>query len=177
MGEILHDNPVLDDSRNKRRSIVFDLDVDADACPDETFVLTGVPGNVVIVRHAEDTATADAVEDITCDDTAFTTPVNATGIIGFILDSSKLESASASLLKVHAVRLLGGINTLAVCCTCTITVTSDAVSLLGADQTQGLVVSASGISAGGNIVFELDSTVDFDAVDYHQTIEVIYSIK
>ena len=176
MGEILHNNPVLDDARNKRRSIIFDLDVDADACPDETFVLTGVPGDVVIVRHAEDTATSDAVEDITCDDTGFTTPVNATGIIGFLLDASKLEASSTSILKVHAVKLLGAVNEAAVCCGVLVDA-KDTISFVGADQTQGLVVSPSGISAGGNIVFELDSTVDFDATDYHQTIEVIYSIR
>ena len=176
MGEILHDNAVLDDRNNKTRRLIFKLDIDSDGCP-ETHTISGVPTDVVISYNEGDTATADALEADTCWDNGYAACfTDANGNTAFLIDVSKLESASVgSISEVLGVNLLRGFHPTYVCGAID---ERDLIALLGDDVTQGLVASSSGITPDGNIAFELvNAGISFAATDYTQVFEVIYTIK
>lgn len=177
MAEILHDKPGVDDRGNKTRRIVFKLDVDSSPTP-ETHVISGFPGGIITTSTECDSgacSTTEAIEDDACWDNAFTAcPADACGEIGFLIEVAELESNSHSVDEVLGVHLLRGENPLFACAAVD---EHDIITLLGDNITQGLVVSASGVTPAGNIAFELVSTVDFAAADYTQVFEVIYTIK
>ena len=175
MSEILHDDAVLDERRIKTRRLIFKYDVDSTCGCCETHLISGVPSTVVVVRIEGDTATADAIDCpadcVDCWANTYTAPSNSTGVVGFLLDISALESGSQSVREVLGVSLLRGNNPLFACGAVD---EHDIIALLGEDVIDGLVTSATGVTLSGNIAFELTSTVNFESADYTQVFEVIY---
>ena len=177
MGEILRDSAILDDKDVKIRRLYFKLHVDTSDCP-EIHVITGVPTDAVLLNYEDDTgacSTTVALEDCACWDNGFTAcPTDAVGQVGFLIDASVIEGASASILEVHGVSLLNGNNPLF---DCGAVDEHDLIVYLGTDVDVGGAVHAGGVTPAGNIAFELTSTVNFATADYTQFFEVIYSIR
>ena len=173
MGEILHDDAVLDDRRIKTRRLIFKYDVDSGECP-EVHVISGVPGDIVISRNEDDTATADAIDCpadcVDCWANTYTAPADNVGTSGFLINVSLLEGGQ-SVSEVLGVQLLRGNNPLFDCGSVD---EHDIITLLGEDVIDNGVTTATGVTLSGNIAFEIVSTVDFAAADYTQVFEVIY---
>ena len=175
MGEVLHDNAILDDRSVKTRRLIFKLDIDSDGAP-ETHTISGVPGNVVISYNEGDTATADAVEADTCWDNGYTACfADACGHTGFLIDVSELEVAGVVIAEVLGVNLLRGFHPVYVCGAID---ERDVINLLGDDLLVEGVTASTGITPLGNIAFELINVgLDFTCADYTQVFEVIYTIR
>ena len=174
MGEILHDDAVLDDRRVKTRSLIFKLDIDSSDAP-ESHNITGVPLDVVFTRNEGDTATADAIECPACWANGYVACVaDASGETGFLIDVSALEAGQV-VDEVLGVKLLRGDHSIF---NCGAVDTQDLIALLGEDVDVSGVVSASGVTLGGNIAFELvNAGIDFTGTDYTQVFEVIYTLR
>ena len=175
MSEILHDNVQLDERRIKTRSIIFKLDIDSSDAP-ESHNITGVPLDVVYTRNEGDTATADAIECPACWANGYVACVaDASGETGFLIDISTLESGSQVVDEVLGVKLLRGDHSIF---NCGAVDTQDLIALLGEDVDVSGVVTATGVTLGGNIAFELvNAGIDFSGTDYTQVFEVIYTIR
>ena len=162
MSRYKYSDPALEDRALSERSLTFELNIDTSDCP-ETY-LVDIDDEIVIVRAEGATATADAVEDIACDDNAFTAPSDANGIVGFLLQKSKFEP-DQTIDRVRSVEVVYQSSS------------TSAVALVGDNRSTNSVSFASGVTADGNIAFEIDSAANFATTDYRVIIKVSYSTR
>lgn len=158
----LWSDPSLQNRALNEKSITFELNMDTSDCPESFSV--DIDDEIVIFRAEGQTSTANAVECIACCGSAFTAPVDACGIVGFLLQKSKFEP-NKDICRVHGVEVLYQSSG------------TSAITLHGATRTTNDVAFATGITADGNIAFSLDSSANFASTDYRAVLRVNYRTR
>jgi hypothetical protein len=155
----------LQDYMLKSQRLAFEVNVDASA---STFIVDPAlaANGIVVIRHASDTATVDALESSCCWDVGWTTPVDATGIFGVFINASKLLSDNCALAidKVHEISAIASTGTL--------TITEH-----GDNYTRAGVAEEEGLTTAGNIAFSIDSNQDLSSTDVRFKIAIDFLLR
>jgi hypothetical protein len=147
---MLEKNDVLNNLQLKTRKVTFEVFIDANATPASKKITTDLPGVAVVATEGLLTPVTDveAVSGLT----NYTAPNDANGICIVMLKGSAL----GSVRKVQNIEVL------------------EKVSAGWASVTLQALGTSQGLTSGGNIAFEIDTTTDFSSADGKFMCEVTY---
>ncbi|MFI5241260.1 MAG: hypothetical protein ACHQUA_02380 [Microgenomates group bacterium] len=146
-------NSVVEDHKLKSRKLVFEIKVTSNATPASKKHSSDLPG-ICILSTEGLTAALVAIEAVS-GLTNYTAPNDVNGIMDVMLKGSEL----GSIKKVQSIRV------------------SEKVSAGFSAPTVQALGTAQGLTAGGNIAFEIDSATDFSAADATFVCEVDYLLS